>query len=128
MKVIEWTFYDDMGKIPELPNELYEKASDVVTAEIRENGYHFSGEYHQNGEFGCPIIETDDGMKYQFQTTMRSWGALMAEAYPDEEYNCEPEFRYTKWAWMNWENTKFPNGAEFRSIENDLDEIMMEKV
>ena len=71
--------------------------------DIREHGYHFFGEQHQNAEYGVPVL---DG-KYLFQESFRVWGAIMAEAYPDEDYgtadNDDGKYNYCKWAWYNSE-------------------------
>lgn len=79
--------------------ELEAKIREAVIIELREKGYHFFGEHHQNDPHGTPII--DD--KYIYCVSMRTWGGVMAEAYPDEDYSQikDDNFRYCKWAWYN---------------------------
>lgn len=68
----------------------------VVIEELREHNYHFTGSDHQNYDYGCPII--DD--KYIYCTDMRSWGDLIYQAFPNEDYSKYKEgMEYLKWAW-----------------------------
>lgn len=86
----EWYENSELAKIEEALDE-------VVILELRKHNYHFTGQSHQNYDFGCPII--DD--KYIYCLSQRSWGSLMYRAFPDEDYSkykdgCE----YIKWAWI----------------------------
>ena len=102
--------------------QLYEDARKAVIDDIRDNGYHFSGHDHQNSDVGVPVL--DD--RYLFQVTMRSWGCLMADAYPDEDYGLQNSngekgnYRYCKWAWYNPElvsETKYPDDSRMIEYE-----------
>lgn len=75
-------------------NVLRTEAYNAVIKELRENCYHFTGNAHQNEDYGTPII--DD--KYILCLSQRSWGALMADAFPNEIDNSEG-LGYIKWAW-----------------------------
>lgn len=117
MKVTRWTCFGSGLPIiscwkvlhsADIPLECYEGVRQSVIRELRDNNYHFSGDYHQNGDFGCPII--DD--KYSFEVSEREWGAIMAEAYPNEDYAIYDKrateqnesfgtFRYLKWAFTS---------------------------
>ena len=109
MRVTGYTEWREGSKIYILLNhvayskELFEEAEKAVIEDIREHGYHFFGEQHQNAEYGVPILNG----KYLFQESFRVWGAIMAEAYPDEEYgtadNEDGKYNYCKWAWYNSE-------------------------
>jgi len=85
MKITGWTWFGNPEyiSIHNLYNRL--NKSDIahieqtVISELRSHGYHFTGDYHQNGDFGVPIF--DDEMTYE--CSQRHWGALMAKAYPD---------------------------------------------
>ena len=58
----------------------WHEAEDLVKACIRRNGFKFSGEYHQYGEYGMPMF--DDGSV--LFCSWRHWGSIMAEAWdPD---------------------------------------------
>ena len=58
----------------------WREAEDVVKEYIRRNGFKFSGEYHQYGEYGMPMF--DDGSV--LFCSWRHWGSIMAEAWdPD---------------------------------------------
>lgn len=103
-KVTGWTAMDD-------DNAQYVKASgafllddnppeldmfavrDAIIAEICRCGYRFTGDYHQNGKYGVPIIND----KYVIHYTQRSWGDIMADALnlPDED-----GYAYCEWAWL----------------------------
>lgn len=90
-KVIGWTDYDN-EKYPDFDEYGgdYGSAHSAVIDEIREKGYRFSGDYHQYGESGCPVL--NDGTR--FILSMRGWGALMSEAV-------EPD-NSDSMAYMNW--------------------------
>lgn len=95
--------YDRSGE------ELEAEIREAVIIELREKGYHFFGEHHQNHPRGTPIIDN----KYIYCVSMREWGAVMAEAYPDEDYALcyDDNYRYCKWAWYSDDlknNVKFP--------------------
>lgn len=94
MKVTGWTWWEN-PEYEDLPNELYDEAKTCVAKELLEHGYKFTGDYHQNGDYGVPIIDN----KYLFMTSMRVWGHMMVRAYPDEIDDSDG-YGYTEWAWM----------------------------
>ena len=105
MKIIGWTWYGnpdyvEMFPIGSVANTDWERkeVEKIIIEELRNNGYRFTGDYHQDGDFGVPIF--DNGMVATF--SKRQWGALMYKAYPDDG-NYEKGLEYTKWAW-NWLN------------------------
>lgn len=93
MKITGWTWWEN-PEYEDLPNELYDEAKSCVVEELRKHGYKFTGSYHQNGDFGVPII--DD--VWLFQVSQRTWGNLMVTAYPDEIDDSDG-YGYTEWAW-----------------------------
>lgn len=121
MKVTKWTYFGNCYSViscwnllhtdsidVSIADSLYKNARQAVIEDIRNNNYHFSGEYHQNGDFGCPIIDDE----YSFEVSQREWGSIMADAYPDEDYTIYDErtadlnkpfgsFRYLKWAFTS---------------------------
>lgn len=78
MKIISWEKYDP-DKYEEFEGDEREIADEEVVKDIKKNQYLFDGYYHQYGEHGAPVF--DNGK--QFSATMRSWGAIMEECYPD---------------------------------------------
>lgn len=66
----------------------------IISTELRQRGYKFTGDYHQNGDYGVPVF--DNGKTYQ--CSQRTWGAIMAAAWP-EEIGTDP-YAYTLWAWV----------------------------
>lgn len=87
---------------------IQKEVINAVVNNLRENGYHFSGDTHQSYEFGVPII--DD--KYILCVSMRTWGGIMAEAFPNEIDNSNG-LGYVMWSWYNSKTqdgkTKLPN-------------------
>lgn len=92
----------DKPEIHEI-NKICDDCYKAVVECIRENGYHFNGNDHQNAPWGCPIIDN----KYIVCLSMRSWGGIMAEAYPDEIDNSDG-YGYVKWAWSDYGDVKYP--------------------
>ena len=97
MVITDWVSCDEEGYISldDLPREKFEKLWDFVVEEVRKHGYKFTGTMHQYAY--SPVIDN----KYLFSVSMRSWGAIMQEAYnlPNED-----GFGYVLWAWCT------PNG------------------
>lgn len=108
MKVTCWTDWED-SRFEDLPQELLNEAKKMVISEIQERGYKFTGDYHQNGDYGVPVI--DD--KYLAKYSQRHWGWLMAKAYPDEIDDSDG-YGYIVWAWNK------PNGVEMVVPEGGL--------
>lgn len=103
MKVTGWTDWSD-ETYEELPDHLYEEAYGVVAAELSLRGYKFTGCYHQNGDYGVPII--DD--KWKFTASQRTWGGIMVDAYPCEIDDSD-NMGYVVWAWVAPEPMVIPN-------------------
>lgn len=72
--VVGWTDYDD---------EYFarckggDEAFDAVVESVREHGFLFGGDAHQDYSRCCPVLS--DGTKYCF--SWRGWGAVIAAAY-----------------------------------------------
>ena len=103
MKIIGWTWhgnpdYQEMYPIGfnVKPNTDWSRAEveQTIINELRDKGYRFTGDYHQNGDYGVPVFDNDLVATF----TKRQWGALMYRAYPDEEGYSET-LEYCKWAW-----------------------------
>ena len=99
MQVTNWI---DWGKGTYMPIEdspyHWEDVMMAVADALRENGYAFSGSYHQSGKNGVPII---DG-KWRYEVSMRTWGRTMALARGGE-YD---EMAYANYAWELPEGVK----------------------
>lgn len=99
-----------------------ETAFDLLVERLKATGIRFSGEWHQNGDYGCPVIriskshrdedhngkvwasekvEELEGLEIKLTCTFRSWGGFIAEALG--------EGSYTDWAWGNSKDPIFPD-------------------
>ena len=104
-QVIGWTNYDNR-KYPAFNGRIeeYVAARNAIIDELREKGFRFSGDYHQYGDSGCPIL--NDGTC--FTVSSREWGAIMAEAlYVDNSDG---------FAYMEWYMDSFSRRGEERDI------------
>ena len=107
MKITGWTEWDDPNYQELWPigdtSSTFAKEYAVrklIAEELRRCGYKFTGGYHQNGEFGVPVI--DD--KWRYQCSQRVWGGIMAMAYP-EEIDDTDGMGYVEWAWDSQHTT-----------------------
>ena len=80
-KVVGWASYDDAYPNKSVPQDEVMNMVNAVVEDVVKNGYCFSGQEHQNGLTGMPVFS--DGTA--FRASMRSWGAIMAMVYSDEE-------------------------------------------
>lgn len=110
MKITGWTSWDDIKYERFYPesHEEYLQVEEAIASELRNNGYKFTGDYHQNGNFGVPIL--DNGKIYQ--CSQRLWGEIMVKAYPNEIDNSD-DMGYTVWAWDAQEEMKLPNNDKY---------------
>ena len=96
MKVIGWTGWDDPRYREDyLSDPLFEEHRNAVIDELRKRNYHFSGFYHQGGELGVPVFDDGDWFKVSYRT----WGQIMADAYPEEMG--QTKSAYIEWAWCS---------------------------
>lgn len=117
MKVTGWTYWED-DRYEEIPNDVFDLVWGIVGSELRAHGYQFTGSYHQNGDFGTPII--DD--KWKFTLSQRSWGELIADAYPEI---CDGDgMDYILWAWMPPEPMIIPPFGEKVDIYEKLEDLV----
>ena len=80
-KIAGYAHYDDAYPTKAIDNDKVMEMISAVAVQLREKGYCYSGNDHQNAYLGMPVFE--DGTA--FRATMRCWGALMAMAYSTEE-------------------------------------------
>ena len=119
MKIIGWTEWDnpkykEMFSLGEkIDWNKLEKVKEIIAKELRDKGYKFAGDYHQNG-YGVPVF--DDGTVYQ--CTQRGWGGIMADAYPNEIDNSDG-YGYCQWAWSPPEGQK----SILPAIEDRIDYV-----
>ena len=115
MKVVKMISWDD--------TEIYPQCSDqrnfidfwnYTKNFLIKNNIKFNGSYHQNWEYGVPIIE-NDGNLYAFTLSMRRWGKLMAEAFDPNNKN---PLSYVDWAFG------IPEGVVF-TIDDDRDPMLL---
>ena len=92
IKVIGWTdIYNAAYKECDYNNPKYIKA---VIEEIKKTGYKFTGDYHQNGEYGAPVF--NDGTLLFL--SIDEWGWIIAKTYGI--YNEYGQLDRYKWAWL----------------------------
>jgi len=96
VKVIGWTGWDDPRYREDyLSDPLFEEHRNAVIDELQKRNYHFSGFYHQGGELGVPVFDDGDWFKVSYRT----WGQIMADAYPEEMTKAKSA--YIVWAWCS---------------------------
>lgn len=93
MKVVKWAEWDDNHYMDVSTEEEFEKARQVVIEELQKTGYHFDGAYHQNGDYGVPVL--NNGLYYE--VSMRTWGRTLADAFPEEFENPDDPLNYVRW-------------------------------
>lgn len=80
-------YLDEYEKIPMYTDEDKAKFYEDIQVEMetciinhcKEKGIRFSADYHQNGDYGVPIVDN----KYMYFTFARTWGWIMAQADDD---------------------------------------------
>lgn len=77
-------------------NRLYNEVYETVVKDVRSHQYHFTGDEHQNCDYGVPVVDE----KYILCLSMRQWGGLIAEAFP-EEFDENDQYDYVVWAWYS---------------------------
>ena len=79
LKIVGWGSYD--SDYPNINFKEYSQqlVNSLVIEEIRKNGYSFSGEDHQNYEYGAPIFSNGTILR----CSMRVWGVFMAVSHGD---------------------------------------------
>ena len=85
-EIIGWTNYEDETYPSitgdDVPYTIYRLRATVVK-EIREKGYRFCGAYHHMGESGVPVFNSGEA----YRLSQREWGAVMAQAWHDDNRN-----------------------------------------
>lgn len=104
MKIIGWTNWDSSCyDIINHRNNKIEEAIELTINELRKNNYKFTGDYHQNGDYGVPIFDNGAILK----CSQREWGRIMASAYPNEIDDSDG-LGYCTWAWLPPEPMSVP--------------------
>jgi hypothetical protein len=71
--------------------KLSQACERLVAEDIVKNKYKFSGEHHQYGKCGMPVISVD-GQEGVWICSWRSWGELMAAAWNAIEQICKYDY------------------------------------
>ena len=79
LKIVGWTDYDSEYPSITVSNEEIGEVVSIVVDEIKEKGYAFSGNDHQNSYTGVPVFDNGTCLR----ASMRSWGMIMTFAYPE---------------------------------------------
>ena len=77
---------------------------ECIINHCKEKGIRFSADYHQNGDYGVPIVDN----KYMYFTFARTWGWIMAQA--DDDNSDQGYLKY--YLHGNKYSTKYPNEVE----------------
>lgn len=104
-------------------------AFDLLSKRLKATGIRFSGEWHQSGDYGCPVIriskshrdedrngkvwasekvEELEGLEIKLTCTFRCWGGCIAEA--------QGKGAYTDWAWGSAEEPIYPNNVKGENL------------
>ena len=76
-KIIGWCKWSNKYRDWETVHGGDHGAYVALINEIRKRKYKFGGTYHQQGEFGCPVMED----KTVYLMTQRAWGDVMADVW-----------------------------------------------
>ncbi len=100
-------------------------AFDLLVERLKATGIRFSGEWHQNADYGCPVIKISkshmdvdrsgkvwasekveelEGLEIKLTSTFRGWGGCIAEA--------QGKGSYIDWAWSSAEEPVYPNNVQ----------------
>lgn len=104
-KVIGWDNYDTSDW---QDGDASDAVIEAICDDIKQNGYEFSGFYHQEGWAGAPVL--NDGLRYCF--SQRGWGGVMAQAHG-----------YT--GFMDYAIYAFATGEEGKTPEGNIDESLI---
>ena len=95
MRIVGWAEWDDPKYKEMFPiGGAYKEAEvetvlAIIAEELRNNGYKFTGSYHQGGDYGVPVFDNGE----VFQCSQRMWGGSIAHI------NLESNFPNTDVAW-----------------------------
>lgn len=87
MKIIGWTDYDNCFPIAENTDEEIE----ALIKEIREKGFKFGGDAHENHSCCAPVLSNGKIMHFSW----REWGGIMARAWNLQTK--EGKYNYILW-------------------------------
>ena len=80
----------------------------LITNRLFVKGIKFDGPYHQNGQYGTPLIKINDIGIFKWTCSFRYWGGIMESAGYGESY-CD-------WAWMGGEDSVTPDMVENENL------------
>lgn len=98
IKLVGWTTGSDKTELALAANVnksdlshfsyLCEKA---IKEDIIKNHWMFSGDWHQNGKCGMPVLELD-GKVGTYLVSMRYWGSIMADCWNEIEQTLKYDY------------------------------------
>ena len=106
IKVVGWVNFDSDYPTRNYTNEEVMEVLRVIKRNIADNGYWFSGEEHQYGKNGAPLLS--DGTC--FRASMRLFGMIMASVY--NYLANEKKYSYMDF-YMVLENSKMPKEGSY---------------
>ena len=113
IKVVGWVDFDSDYPTRNYTNEEVMEVLRVIKRNIADNGYWFSGEEHQYGRNGVPLLS--DGTC--FRASMRLFGMIMASVY--NFLANEKKYSYMDF-YMALKDSKMPK-AEVYDLEPNRD-------
>jgi len=109
MKVVKMIAFEDNENYPQCDDQNnFRDFWNCVRKFLVEKNIKFNGSWHQNWEYGVPLIEYE-GKLYAFATSMRRWGQMMVDAFNP---NNKDPLAYVDWAFG------VPDGENFTIDEN----------
>lgn len=109
---VGWTNFDNenFADIDTFPNciEFSPLVDALIAHRLFIKGIKFSGSYHQNGDYGAPLISVNGSKPYKFTCTFRYWGGIMEKAGYAKSY--------IDWAWDDASKAVHPDGVENKEI------------
>ncbi|MBR5032967.1 MAG: hypothetical protein IKX70_04810 [Treponema sp.] len=100
-KLSGWKPASGKEKYVELLQRANQLSDMLITNRIYAKGIKFDGPYHQNGQYGTPLIKINDLGIFKWTCSFRYWGGIMESAGFGESY-CD-------WAWMSSEDPVTPD-------------------
>jgi hypothetical protein len=98
MKVVKMTDWEDSDNYPQCEDQNnFRDFWDCVKKFLVDKNIKFNGYWHQNWEYGTPLVEYE-GKIFAFAVSTRHWGQIMADAF--DPGNKDPRV-YLTWAFLN---------------------------
>jgi hypothetical protein len=88
-------------------SDICGRTESLVAFVCKTKGIRFNGYYHQNGDYGTPLIKTKYGI-FKWTCSFRFWGGVMVQANQGEDYK--------DWAWYDYDKPVTPDMIEGENL------------